>query len=94
MKITASDLRHLAALSKLSLSDAELAKLLPDLQNIIGYIEQLRELNTDGVEPTFQTTGLQNVFREDVVQPQVPRESLLALAPQQENNQVKVPKVL
>ena len=81
-------------LSKISLTDEELARLLPDLQNIIKYIEQLRELDTTGVEPTFQVTGLQNVFREDVVQPQVPREKLLQLAPQQENHQVKVPKVL
>jgi aspartyl-tRNA(Asn)/glutamyl-tRNA(Gln) amidotransferase subunit C len=94
MDITASDARHLAVLSKISLSEEEIMALLPDLQNIIKYIEQLGELDTSGVEPTYQVTGLQNVWRDDVIEPQVPREKLLALAPDQKNNQVKVPKVL
>ena len=54
----------------------------------------LDELDTDGVEPTFQLTGLQNVWREDEVKQNLTREQLLALAPESEDNQVKVPKVL
>ena len=94
MQITASDVRHLALLSKISLSDDDLAALTVDLENIIKYIEQLGELDTTGVEPTYQVTGLANVWREDVVRPQVAREDLLGLAPVVKNNQVKVPKVL
>ena len=55
----------------------------------------LAELDTTGVEPTYQVNGLQNVFREDVVdQGAVTREALLAIAPDTADNQVKVPKVL
>jgi len=94
MKITASDVQHLAALSKISLSDVEIMPMAKDLGEILKYVAMLDELNLDGVEPTFQVTGLANAFREDVVAPQVPRENLLALAPEQKDNQVKVPKVL
>ena len=64
------------------------------MENIIGYIEQLGELDTAGVEPTYQVTGLENVWREDEVQPGIPAEKLLEMAPEKQNNQVKVPQVL
>jgi len=64
------------------------------LENIIGYIEQLGELDVSGVEPTYQVTGLSNVWREDEVQVVIPVEKLLDLAPEKQNNQVKVPQVL
>ena len=94
MSVSKSDVAHLATLSSISLGDAELEALTNDLENIIGYIEQLQELDTSGVEPTYQLTGLANVWREDEVTPQLAREKLLALAPESLNNQVKVPKVL
>jgi aspartyl-tRNA(Asn)/glutamyl-tRNA(Gln) amidotransferase subunit C len=94
MEITEELLRHLAQLSELDLSDAEIKARVGDLREIIKYIEQLGELDTQGVEPTYQVTGRANVMREDVVAPQIPREKLLALAPDMKNNQVKVPKVL
>ena len=94
MSVSKSDVAHLATLSSISLGDAELEALTNDLENIIGYIEQLQELDTSGVEPTYQLTGLANVWREDEIEPQLPREKLLALAPESLNNQVKVPKVL
>jgi aspartyl-tRNA(Asn)/glutamyl-tRNA(Gln) amidotransferase subunit C len=94
MSVSKSDVAHLATLSSISLSDDELNAMTADLENIITYIEQLRELDTTGVEPTYQLTGLTNVWREDEVTPQLAREKLLALAPESLNNQVKVPKVL
>ena len=92
--ISTSDIQHLASLSNLALADDEVDGLRQDLENIIGYIEQLGELDTSGVEPTYQVTGLANVWREDEVQPGVSRETLLDLAPEKQNNQVKVPQVL
>jgi len=93
--ITSDDVRHLAQLSNLQLSDEETQHLQEDLTNIVGYIDQLAELDTDGVEPTYQVTGLQNVWRDDViVQHPAGREGLLKLAPETIDNQVKVPKVL
>ena len=92
--ISTSDIQHLASLSSLTLADDEVDGLRQDLENIIGYIEQLGELDTAGVEPTYQVTGLENVWREDEVQPGIPAEKLLEMAPEKQNNQVKVPQVL
>lgn len=93
--ISTSDVRHLAQLSSLQLDEAEAEALRIDLENILGYIEQLSELDTEGVEPTYQVTDLQNVWRDDVVDDYgLSRDDLLALAPEQDNHQIKVPKVL
>jgi aspartyl-tRNA(Asn)/glutamyl-tRNA(Gln) amidotransferase subunit C len=93
--ITRDDILHLAQLSSLQLADDEVTDLQQDLENILGYVQQLGELDTTGVEPTYQVTDLQNVMREDEVQTATAdREALLALAPDQEKNQIKVPKVL
>lgn len=92
--ISTSDIQHLAGLSSLALADDEVDGLRQDLENIIGYIEQLGELDTSGVEPTYQVTGLENVWREDEVQSGISRDELLELAPEKQNNQVKVPQVL
>ena len=92
--ISTSDIQHLASLSSLALTDDEVDGLRQDLENIIGYIEQLGKLDTSGVEPTYQVTGLENVWREDEIQPGISAEKLLELAPEKQNNQVKVPQVL
>ena len=92
--ITINDVQRLASLSSLHLSDDEAQALQGDLERIIKSIEQLGELDTTGVEPTYQVTGLENVWRDDEVVSDVGRDALLALAPDQQNDQVKVPKVL
>ncbi len=93
--ITIADVQHLAQLSSLQLSDAEAGSLSEDIKNILNYVEQLSELDTDGVEPTYQVTGLENVWRNDEVDTYgVDREALLELAPEVLANQIKVPKVL
>ena len=94
MSVSLDEVRHLAALSEINLNDDELTSLTTDIDNIVDYINQLDELDTDNAEPTFQLTGLHNIWREDTIEPQLPREKLLELAPAAENNQVKVPKVL
>lgn len=94
-QISTDDVQRLAQLSSLQLDEQEAEALRVDLGNILGYIDQLSELNTDGVEPTYQVTALQNVWRDDVVDDYgVSREELLALSLSAENNQIKVPKVL
>lgn len=93
--ITTDDVRHLAQLSNIQLTDPEVEDLQVDLANIVNYIDQLNELDTSGVEPTYQVTGLENVWRDDVVKSDtVNREALLALAPDTIDNSVKVPQVL
>lgn len=94
-QISRDDVLHLAQLSSLQLAEDEVDDLAADITKILGYVEQLDELDTEGVEPTYQVTGLENVWREDVVSGEdVDREALLALAPESQDSQVRVPKVL
>ncbi|MEI7539473.1 MAG: Asp-tRNA(Asn)/Glu-tRNA(Gln) amidotransferase subunit GatC [Candidatus Saccharibacteria bacterium] len=94
-QISRDDVLHLAQLSSLELNETEIDGLQTDIGNILGYVEQLSKLDTSGVEPTYQVTGLNNVWREDtVINYGVTREELLARAPESDQNQVKVPKVL
>ncbi len=94
MSVSLEDVRHLAELSQIRLDKTELTSLAGDIDRIVGYIDQLDELDTAGVEPTFQLTGLENVWRADEVKLQLGRQELLQLAPDSEDGQVKVPKVL
>lgn len=95
IKITRQDISHLAQLSSLNLSETEVDNLEVDLNKIIGYVNLLNELNTSQVEPTYQVTGLENVWREDNVAPvKVIPDQLIALAPNSFEHQVKVQKVL
>ncbi len=94
-QISRDDVQHLAQLSSLQLADSELDGLQTDIATILEYIEQLSELDTTGVEPTYQVTDLDNVWRDDtVIKSDVSREQLLALSPEAYGHQVKVPKVL
>jgi aspartyl-tRNA(Asn)/glutamyl-tRNA(Gln) amidotransferase subunit C len=94
-QISRDDVLHLAQLSSLQLADDEIDGLQTDIANILGYVEQLGELNTDGVEPTYQVTDLENVWRDDkIIDYSISREQLLALSPESADNAVKVPKVL
>lgn len=95
MSITREDVLHLAALSNLSIAEEEIEPLKKKLGDIVGYISQLDELDTEGVEPTYQCFDMKNVWREDeIVEFEAKREDLLALTAECEDNQIKVPKVL
>ena len=94
-QISNDDVHYLAQLSNLQLTDEEVSAMRVDLENILGYVQQLAELDTTGVEPTYQVTDLENVWRDDVVDTYgLEREALLGLAPAQDAQQIKVPKVL
>jgi len=94
-QISRDDVLHLAQLSSLELADDEIDGLATDIGNILGYVEQLNGLDISGVEPTYQVTGLSNVWRDDkVINYGVTREELLARSREVVDFQVKVPKVL
>ena len=94
-QISRDDVLHLAQLSSLQLVDDEIDGLRVDISNILGYVEQLNKLDTEGVEPTYQVTGLSNVWCDDkVINYSITREELLARAPETVDFQIKVPKVL
>ena len=95
MEIKREDILHLAELSNFSVSDAEAESLERDLSDIIKYISQLDELETENVEPTYQVFEMENVWRPDeVLEQDATREELLALTVEEKDHQIKVPKVL
>lgn len=65
--LTKGDVRHIAELSNLTLTEAEIDKFLPQLSKILEFVSQLSEVDTSGIKPTTQTTGLVNVLRDDEV---------------------------
>lgn len=76
------DVRHIAKLARLTLSEEEVEKLAGELTSILSYVDKLQEVNTEGVEPTAQVTGLTNSFREDTVcESDVTPEELLECSP-------------
>ena len=95
MEVNCETIKYLAKLSDFALSEKEIESLTGDLQNIIKYISQLDELDTEGVEPTYQVFEMENVWRDDeILEQDASREELLALTKEEKENQIKVPRVL
>jgi aspartyl-tRNA(Asn)/glutamyl-tRNA(Gln) amidotransferase subunit C len=93
--ITKDTVKKLAKLSSIGLSDNEIEAMTTELTAIVGFVEELQSVDIDGVEPTFQVTGLQDAFRADEVNPvTLSREELLINAPAQQDGYIKVPRVL
>ncbi|NDC74765.1 Asp-tRNA(Asn)/Glu-tRNA(Gln) amidotransferase subunit GatC [bacterium] len=88
------DIDHLAMLSRLALTDAEKTKLTTQLGDILGYIEQLQQVNVDGVEPTAHATPIFNVLQADEPRPGLSVEDALRNAPAQRDNMIVVPRVV
>ena len=94
-KLTRDDVLKLAHLSRLRLSDEEIEKFRVELSEILEYVEQLDNVDTKGLEPTHQVTGLKNVTRKDeILDYQAKLAGLLKNAPAVDNNQFKVKRVL
>jgi len=94
-QITNDEVLKLARLSKLRLTDAEVQKYTSELAEILGYIDMLSKVDTGGLEPTNQVTGLQNVFRPDTVQEyQATPDELLKLLPKQKNDYIQVKRMI
>ena len=81
MSLTASEVRWVAHLARLELTDAELDKMTRQLSSIVDYVDQLKQVNTDGVEPLAHALPVHNVFREDEPRPSLPTAEALANAP-------------
>lgn len=94
-KLTRDEVLKLAKLSKLKLSDDEVEKLQTELSEILKYVEILNKVDTRGLEPTYQVSGLKNVYRkDDVIDYGYPTKDLLKNAPAIQDNQFKVKRVL
>ncbi|HIJ96983.1 MAG TPA: Asp-tRNA(Asn)/Glu-tRNA(Gln) amidotransferase subunit GatC [Desulfuromonadales bacterium] len=94
MKITVSDVEHVARLARLQLTAAEKELFAGQMDAILGYVEKLKELDTDGISATSHAVPMENAFREDAVRPAIGAEKALANAPERAATFFKVPKVI
>ncbi|MEK7084636.1 MAG: Asp-tRNA(Asn)/Glu-tRNA(Gln) amidotransferase subunit GatC [Patescibacteria group bacterium] len=95
MKLTAAEIEAIAALSRLELSEEEKQRYAEQLSAVLDYVEMLNEVDTDGVEETCQVTGLEDVFRDDVVVScdEETRKALIACFPEKRGDLLKVKAV-
>ena len=94
MEVTDLLIDNLAKLSHLSFSEQEKKEIKADLQEMISFIEKLKEVDTEGVEPLLHMSTNINVLRDDVVQGSVSREEAVKNAPETDGTYFKVPKVI
>lgn len=94
VELTEGLVRKVARLSRLELDDAAIARSGEQLRAVLGYIDRLRELKLDDVEPMAHPLDLSNRFDEDVPRAGLPTEALMKMAPEMSGPFVKVPKVL
>ncbi len=92
--VTKEDVKYIAALSRLTVPEAELDKFTEQFNQILDYADKLQKLDTKGIEPTANVLPVSNVFREDVALPGVDHDAALKNAPAEHNGGFKVPRVL
>lgn len=94
MNITVADVEHVARLARLELTAGEKELFAGQLGAILGYVEKLKGLDTDGIVPTSHAVPMENSFRADVVDPSIGLEKALANAPERAGTFFAVPKVI
>jgi aspartyl-tRNA(Asn)/glutamyl-tRNA(Gln) amidotransferase subunit C len=94
MSVTNERVRHIAKLARIAMSDEELDRLVPELNNILGWVEQLSEVNTDGIDPLTAVIDQKLRLRDDVVNDGNIRDDVLANAPEAQHGFFAVPKVI
>jgi len=94
MKITREEVEHVARLARLALHNDELEALTGQMDAILGYVEQLNELNTDDILPTAHAVPMDNAFRPDLVKPSLEIDAVLSNAPDSDEGCFRVPKVI
>jgi aspartyl-tRNA(Asn)/glutamyl-tRNA(Gln) amidotransferase subunit C len=94
MSLTADQVRWVAHLARLELSDDELETMTRQLSRILDYVDQLQQVNTEGVEPLAHPLPIHNIFRDDDPRPSLPVAEALANAPERHGDFYSVPAVL
>ncbi len=94
MSLTPEEVRHIARLARVGLSDDEVARLQSQLSQILDYFQRLQEVDTENLPPTAHTLALHNVMRDDEPKPSFDKEEVLANAPQREGDLFRVRAVL
>jgi aspartyl-tRNA(Asn)/glutamyl-tRNA(Gln) amidotransferase subunit C len=93
-QITLEEVRHVAKLARLALTEDHLRRLTSQLELILGYVDKLSEVDVTGVEPMAHALPVHNFFRDDVVEPSLSLEQVLGNAPDTDGPFFKVPKVI
>jgi aspartyl-tRNA(Asn)/glutamyl-tRNA(Gln) amidotransferase subunit C len=94
MSVSHEQVRHIASLARIAMSEEELERLVPELNHILGWVEQLGEVDTDGVEPLATVIEQKLRLRDDVVTDGNIRDDVLANAPDAQHGFFAVPKVI
>lgn len=94
MALSPHDVADLAKLARIELTAEELEHLAPQLDVILESVAHVADVAADDIPPTSHALALTNVFREDVVQPSLPREDVLAGAPASDLGRFRVPRIL
>ena len=94
MPVNEQQVRHVAKLARLALGEAEIARMVPELNQILDWVEQLAEVDTDGVEPLTAVIDIPTRLRVDVVNDGGCRDAILANAPDAQHGFFAVPKVI
>ena len=94
MKITVADVEHVARLARVELNEEEKTLFAGQMDAILGYVEKLKELDTDGILPTSHAVPMENAFREDRAEPSIGIEKALANAPDRVESFYRVPTVI
>ena len=94
MPVSTEQVRHIAKLARIAMSDEEIERLAPELNNILGWVEQLGEVDTDGVEPLTAVIDQKLRLRDDAVTEGNIRDEILANAPEAQHGFFAVPKVI
>jgi aspartyl-tRNA(Asn)/glutamyl-tRNA(Gln) amidotransferase subunit C len=94
MSVSSDQVRHIAKLARIAMSDEEIERLVPELNNILGWVEQLGEVDTNGVEPLTAVIDQKLRLRDDVVNDGDIRDDVLANAPDAQHGFFAVPKVI
>jgi aspartyl-tRNA(Asn)/glutamyl-tRNA(Gln) amidotransferase subunit C len=93
-RIKPEEVREIAALARLHMTDDEIARMTTDLDAILGYVDQLRELDTGSVEPMTHAVPFDCPMRADVVEPSLTVEQELANAPRRQDGFFQVPRII
>jgi aspartyl-tRNA(Asn)/glutamyl-tRNA(Gln) amidotransferase subunit C len=94
MKITKDEVLYVADLARLELDDASIDKFAGQIGDVLEYVAKLNEVDTEGLRPTSHAISLTNAFREDEQRPPLDRELALANAPEKEDGNFVVPKII
>ena len=94
MPLTPDEVKRIARLARVGVSDDEVARFQVQLSEILDYFQRLREVDTEGLPPTAHTLAMQNVMRADEIRPSFDKEEVLANAPQREDDLFRVRAIL